>query len=613
MRKEVFIERLKPLATEARQTNVSARRELELVEPCAYEKLLVRLIFLYAARNTGFDHSLKDEIFQEPRKLFEVVKGSVTCGPAAFFDSMEGLTYTKELASLMRVLHGSLERNVPQGITAETFMSACEELFMHRRKKANGAFYTPEKVAYEIAEVCLEKASGRLYSGRTLSSLLSAGDFSDFKIIDPAMGYGIFLKAALRCASKSVFSLDSLRNFAARCLYGIDIDPVAVEIARLSLRLILKTHVIFNRNFVCRNALTDGETFGDKESLPGDGRYAVAIGNPPFIDSELMTKSHPDLRRYCRNRYRTAAGNWDLSCIFIERAFKFLRKKGVMGYIIPGQLWSVPYAVETRRLILENEPLELWDASRSGWFDAFCYPGVLIAAKNELKKEAKKDAAVIVKRFKACEKSETRMVSAASLEKMPDYNFSPFFHTGGIEWTTAIQNALNVDAVANVSGAFTVGEAYRLVDILQDLPEPGCFDPDKHFKFVNTGTIGQGMTLWGRHPMRYLGKRYINPVIHKDMFRESMPRRCAQSDQPKIIIAGISKRIRCFFDEKGHYAAGKSTVLLTNLTISGKKLEKYLNSDKATEVYRMLFSSLSLQGGYLRIGPPQIRMLPLLL
>jgi hypothetical protein len=84
----------------------------------------------------------------------------------------------------------------------------------------------------------------------------------------------------------------------------------------------------------------------------------------------------------------------------------------------------------------------------------------------------------------------------------------------------------------------------------------------------------------------------------------------------------MSKRLECFLDVSGEYLAGKSTTIVqrkqeTN-TLEGngeeeinlKALVAVLNSRLLTFWYRVTFRSLGLQGGYMRIGPPQIREVP---
>lgn len=114
----------------------------------------------------------------------------------------------------------------------------------HRRKET-GTFYTPRPLAAFVVR-------------RTLAPLVhgaSADDILSLRIVDPAMGSGAFLVAACRFLSRAYETalvqegrcaetdLDAheraniRRLIARRCLVGVDANPVAVQLARLSLWL----------------------------------------------------------------------------------------------------------------------------------------------------------------------------------------------------------------------------------------------------------------------------------------------------------------------------------------------------------------------------------------
>jgi hypothetical protein len=112
-------------------------------------------------------------------------------------------------------------------------------------RKATGAFYTPQP----IADALVRQTLGPLVSGRTADAIL------DLRIVDPAMGSGAFLVAATRflaaayesaivaagdCLPHEIGDTDRAlirRRVAERCLYGVDVNPMAVQLARLSLWL----------------------------------------------------------------------------------------------------------------------------------------------------------------------------------------------------------------------------------------------------------------------------------------------------------------------------------------------------------------------------------------
>jgi len=112
-------------------------------------------------------------------------------------------------------------------------------------RKATGTFYTPQP----IAEYVVRRTLGPLVRDAGPDRILQ------LRVVDPSMGSGAFLVAACRylaaayeaalvrtggCHARDVGERDRAairRSVAERCLYGVDLNPMAVQLARLSLWL----------------------------------------------------------------------------------------------------------------------------------------------------------------------------------------------------------------------------------------------------------------------------------------------------------------------------------------------------------------------------------------
>jgi hypothetical protein len=112
-------------------------------------------------------------------------------------------------------------------------------------RKATGTFYTPQAIADHLVQHTLAP----LVVNRTPEEILQ------LRIVDPAMGSGAFLVAACRYLTRAYEAAlirtggchpadvgesqrASIRRVIAdRCLYGVDLNPMAVQLARLSLWL----------------------------------------------------------------------------------------------------------------------------------------------------------------------------------------------------------------------------------------------------------------------------------------------------------------------------------------------------------------------------------------
>jgi hypothetical protein len=112
-------------------------------------------------------------------------------------------------------------------------------------RKETGTFYTPQP----LAEYLVRRTLAPLTREATPNGIL------ELRIVDPAMGSGAFLVAACRylakayeaalirsggCHPSDIGEAEHAairRTIAERCLYGVDLNPMAVQLARLSLWL----------------------------------------------------------------------------------------------------------------------------------------------------------------------------------------------------------------------------------------------------------------------------------------------------------------------------------------------------------------------------------------
>jgi hypothetical protein len=113
------------------------------------------------------------------------------------------------------------------------------------RRKATGTFYTPRS----LTEYVVRRTLAPLVREASPEAILA------LRVLDPAMGSGAFLVAACRYLAAayeaalvregSLTPADATmaeragfrRAIAQRCLYGVDVNPMAVQLARLSLWL----------------------------------------------------------------------------------------------------------------------------------------------------------------------------------------------------------------------------------------------------------------------------------------------------------------------------------------------------------------------------------------
>ena len=150
-------------------------------------------------------------------------------------------------------------------------------------RKSTGAFYTPRALTACVVRETLQP----LLAGR------SADDILRLRVLDPAMGSGAFLVAActqLAAAAEEALIRDGRwhrsdvsaservalrREVAQRCLFGVDLNPTAVQVARLSLWLTTlaadKPLTFLDHRLVTGDSLV-GASPADLWRQPGGGR-----------------------------------------------------------------------------------------------------------------------------------------------------------------------------------------------------------------------------------------------------------------------------------------------------------------------------------------------------
>ena len=175
-------------------------------------------------------------------------------------------------------------------------------------------------------------------------------------------------------------------------IYGVDIDPQAVEVTKLSLLLkvlegekserigkqltITGERVLpsLHNNIKCGNSLIGPDiyndvqmTFDDEDaifrinafdwnrafpSIMQAGGFDAVIGNPPYVRIQAMKEWAPvEVEVYKRLYISASKGNYDIYVVFVERGLKLLNKRGHLGYILPHKFFNAQYGKPLRELI----------------------------------------------------------------------------------------------------------------------------------------------------------------------------------------------------------------------------------------------------------------------
>lgn len=247
----------------------------------------------------------------------------------------------------------------------------------------NGSVPTPPELAGYVVENVLN-----------CREFKTEKDLLELKILDPCAGSGTFLITSLDILIKKlkeikgveILSYESIKNIVKSCLYGVDIDPIAIEVLKMtiSLKLVLTKHLkpepldkILNEisyNFRLGNSIV-GSDINKKHKLSArtlmmqiptdyadifpeimeDGGFTHIFTNPPYIEPKYYKSEWPVIYEYLRDRYLIKKGKTDVSMFFLERAFELLRYDGELGIVIQKRFFTTDYGKKMRDWLAKNK------------------------------------------------------------------------------------------------------------------------------------------------------------------------------------------------------------------------------------------------------------------
>ncbi len=190
-----------------------------------------------------------------------------------------------------------------------------QSLLAEGTKSQGGSYYTPEIIVNEIIKDYTKK---------------------DSKVLDPCCGTGQFLLAFSEV-------VENPKN-----IYGVDIDEIAVRIARLNI-LIKYKDKNFTPNIVCKNTLFEIGNY-DLFSLNDENirDFDVIATNPPWgvhfskSDIDRLKTSFPKITSLESFSY------------FLKKSIDLLRDGGVISFILPESILNVKTHRDIREIILKN-------------------------------------------------------------------------------------------------------------------------------------------------------------------------------------------------------------------------------------------------------------------
>jgi hypothetical protein len=452
----------------------------------------------------------------------------------------------------------------------------------------------------------------------------------NIKVLDPACGTGRFLIAVakflfmiykaldLKCSDQQI-KKEIIQNH----LYGIEIDEPAYIISKMRLISwiysdidvsILDESIDINSDFGKLKEFVNGpdvnfNLFNIDYLLEfSSTEFDIIVGNPPYVENKKILDL--DFKKKIKNIFESAYGLYDLSIVFIEKSILLLKNGvGCLSFITTNKFLSADYGVKIRELMMRKTELkEIIDISSLPIFHkTAAYPVIIsfikrISTNNE----------IIIKQFESMEDFEhfnekkiikftqgsIKNLPSSIIPISPDISLVNFLYTN---FKPMIQAIKGLNVIYRPFGFLKWAEHFKNISKNKTSNNESIL--------IGTGNVGKYYIDFNKR----IKIAKINHEISYFSFPTEQKEIWENLNCEKIIFREIAKDITCVYDP-GIY------VNLTGLYFIRVPLFKtndyfcllsIMNSDIINLVFKALYGTLHMSGGYLRFNGSFIKKLPM--
>ena len=535
-------------------------------------------------------------------------------------------------------------------IFLKKFISEYEKKKFEERNNRNniGIVFTPKKIAdfiisnifriylVELFNIQIDVKNGLFFE--ELSQNLSKNQklrekIKKIKILDPSCGSGRFLESIanyllkiFKLINPNVPILNLKNQIIQNNLYGIDIDKVSCDISKLRLFTWLysnETEPLNQYKDTAKNIKTEEiDSLFEKFSVDFNiyntdfllefeqkeiNEFDLIIGNPPYIENKKLKDFNYKKKL---KRFKSAYKLFDLSVVFIEKSIQLLKEKGYLSFIVPNKFLAADYGIKIRELLINNTEIrEIINISSVPIFHkSDTYPIIISLKKGKLNENTK----IIIKKFDNIEdlirvnSSKSIVLPQKLIEQLP---------------SKVIPISGNIDIIRYLFTNYkTMSETFEDLKIIY---RPfGFLKYSKHFdniseeKNSNNDLILIGTGNVEKYHIKF-NKRI--KIVKKDLkisyfnYKPAFEDIWSKLSSEKILIREIAKELTCVYDP-GVFANITGLYIIKIPSLSTQKLYSFLtimNSNLMNLVFKTLFGTLHMSGGYMRFNGSFIKRLPM--
>ena len=416
-----------------------------------------------------------------------------------FLEALRHLAYTRQDKMLRPVDYHNLGAEELGGVY-ESLLALTPQVngggghfsfaeFTGNRRKTSGSYYTPDALVHCLLDSALDPVVEAAVTNKTAVDAEQA--ILDLKVCDPAVGSGHFLVGAAHRLARHLARVRAyadgesepspllyqraLRDVIGRCLYGVDVNPMAAELCRVGLWL---------------EALEPGKplSFLDRHirvgnSLLGATPELIEAGLPDSAFKPIQgddKKTCSELRKW--NKTEREYGQRDLGFVAeSEEEYDSLASRSrSIDHAPDGTLGDIRRKDAQFRRMQESEDYRHAQQVADAWCAAFVWPkrpGAADALTTDTLRRLREDPSALA----AAQQEETERIADAYQFFHWHVAFPEVFANGGFdcvlgnppwEHTELKEKEWFAGRHAGIVNARTGAERKRLIAALQDEDPP---------------------------------------------------------------------------------------------------------------------------------------------
>ena len=375
---------------------------------------------------------------------------------------------------------------------------------------------------------------GQYYTNRSIVSKMLAGVClsSNQTVLDPCCGSGSFL---MNVGAESLSQL-----------YGVDIDRIAVMIAKANLIAIYPNDTIYPQLY-CEDYL-DNSLFA-VSNLPSK-RFDFIFTNPPWGVSKSQKYLSDDIN------------SGERSSLFFTKAFKQLKSNGRMVFLLPTSLLRVKNHKDFRSFVLQNtkiDSISMYSERFSGVYTDFFSLSVIKQNPNGVQ-------------------------SYVVYDKGTQIQLSQHVHSDITEIETICVEESEILSKIESNGSYNLSKSIWAL---------GVVTGNNKEKLKKEPKIGYEVIYTGKDIQKYTLKSPTNYIL----YNRSQLQQCAKDEvyraTEKLVYKFISNTLCFAYDNSSSLFLNSANILIPNIEgMSIKTVLAFLNSDVFSYYYRKKYTDI---------------------